>query len=106
MKKLILISILTILSLRTLAQEVNTDEYSDYKPCTECSTDKFKNSHSTGFSNGGSSHSSNKTGFFHEVALDIKSMSRGIVVGCVAVVTALTGVIIYTKLNNEISSIH
>ncbi len=107
MKKLILISILAILSLKSVGQ-VNTDEYKNYKPCVECATEQWQKSRTTGeyHSNNSSSTSSNKTGIGHTVGVELKNGTRTIVVGCVSIVAALTGVIIYQKLNNEINTIH
>ena len=105
MKKLILISILAILSLKIMAQEVNTDEYKNYKPYTEHSVDQWQNSRS-GVSSNRNTSGSNQTGFFHTLGAEIKNASKTVVFGCITVITALTGVIIYQKLNNEISTIH
>lgn len=104
MKKLILISILTILSLKIVAQGVNTDEYKDYKPCKECSTEQWRNSHSDGMNHSNGSTSNNSLA--HGIGSDIKNGSRRIVVFCVSIVGTLAGVLIYQKLNNEINNIN
>lgn len=103
MKKLILISILAILSLRTLAQEVNIDEFKDYKPCKECSTEQWKQSRSEGLNR--SSNLTSNNSVVHGIGTDIKNGSRKVVIFCVSIVGTLAGVLIYQKLNNEINSI-
>lgn len=104
MKKLIFISIFSILSLRTLAQEVNIDEYKTYKPCTECSTEQWQKSRSTGLNRSTNSTSSHST--TSSIGNDLKNGTRKVVVYCVAIVGTLAGVIIYQKLNNEINNIN
>lgn len=101
MKKIILISILAILSLKTVAQ-ANTDEYKDYKPCNQCSTEKWKNSRSSGTTYNSSQSNS---GLKNVVGSEIKTGTRKIVVFCVSIVSTIAGVIIYKKIDNEINHI-
>ena len=112
---------MTILSLRNMAQEVNIDEYKDYKPCADCSTEQWEKTRSEGSStsnrsnsnrsnsknsNSNSNHSNSNNPFINGILNDIKNGSRKIVVFCVSIVGTLAGVIIYQKINNEINNIN
>ena len=106
MKKLIILSLLTLISLKFYAQEVNISEYRDYKQCVECSTEKWNNSNEGGVSDTKKKIQSSANNAPSQTKTFFSKTSKDVVLFCSTLVATIASVIIYKKVSNEISNIH
>ncbi len=100
MKKLILILTLIVLSLKVLGQDIKTDEYKDYKPCTQC-LDKWKHSNSSDYAPTGSPQRSNDS-----FGGAVKNQGKKIGQFFAVLIGGIATVIIYKKVDNEINKVN
>lgn len=96
MKKILLIILLSLTSVALHGQEIKTDEYKDYKPCSEC-FEKWRKSSNDGFTTTKSSSQPDN---------QAKAAVRRIGAFFVSLVAVTAGVIIYKKTDEAVNQIH
>lgn len=98
MKRILIISTIILLSLKTLGQTIDTAEYKNYKPCTE-SAEKWRNTTNSDYVPTGSQPRNNRNG---SIADGAKNTGRRVGQFFAVLAGSVATVLIYKKIDDEI----